>query len=76
MRCAKHGYGIGEIIQGEGGTNNEEVEGLVEGTRSNDIERVTSWPGAGAGNAPVKCAGVNAGTESHANACECSAGQR
>jgi hypothetical protein len=40
MRCAKHGYGSDEIIYGEGRHNNGEVERLVEGIESDDIERV------------------------------------
>ena len=50
--------------------NNGEVERLVEGIESDDIERVASWAVAGAANAFVEPDDVGAGAESYACACK------
>ncbi len=59
-----------------GRDHNGEVEGLVEGIESNDIERVASRAVAGAGNAGVELADGDAGTESHAYSRKRSNGRR
>src|ERR1700692_663748 len=50
--------------------NNGEVERLVEGIESDDIERVAQCAVAAAANAAVELADVDAGTESHACSCK------
>ena len=57
--------------------NNEEGKGLVEGTKSDDIERVALWAIAGSGLAVIGPADIGAaGVKPDACSCECSDGKR